>query len=93
MTCARVYRGPLCPFEVVSIFEAEGYTKYDPNYIITFLKGIVQTYIHNNVRLNNRQEGEIIMINNFELSRPVVKVGDQFIDLSRSRNLYIETLM
>ncbi len=93
MTCARVYRGPLCPFEVVNIFETEGFTKYDPKYIITFLEGIVQTYINNNVRLNNKQTGEIVMINKFELSRPVVKVGDQFIDLSKHRDLYIEFLI
>lgn len=93
MTCARVYRGPLCPFEVISIFEIEGLTKYDPKYIMTFLEGVVQTYINNNVILNNKQEGEIIMINNFELSRPIVKVGNQFVDLAKHRDLYIESLI
>ena len=29
MTAARIYRGPLCPFKVISIFETEGYQKYD----------------------------------------------------------------
>ncbi len=93
MTCARVYRGPLCPFEVVNIFETEGLTKYDPKYIMTFLEGIVQTYINNNVRLSNKQVGEIIFINKFELSRPVVRVENQYIDLSKNRDLYIEALM
>lgn len=93
MTCARVYRGPLCPFEVVNIFETEGLTKYDPKYILTFLEGIVQTYINNNVRLSNQQEGEIIMINKNQLSRPVVRIGREFVDLSRSRDLYIEAII
>ncbi len=93
MTCARVYRGPLCPFEVVSLFETEGYTKYDPKYIMTFLEGIVQTYIHNSVRLSNNIEGEIVLINRLELSRPVVKAGDQFIDLSKQRELTIDALL
>ncbi len=93
MTCARVYRGPLCPFKVVNIFETEGLTKYDPKYIMTFLEGIVQTYINNNVRLSNQQVGEIIMINRTELSRPVVRVGSDYIDLTRSRDLSIETLL
>ena len=93
MTCARVYRGPLCPFEVVSLFETEGYTKYDPKYIMTFLEGIVQTYINNNVRLSNKMEGEIVLINKFELSKPVVMVGDQFIDLSKNRELFIEAII
>ncbi len=89
MTCARVYRGPLCPFEVISIFETEGYSKYDPKYIMPFLHGIVQTYIHTGVLLNNGMSGDIIMINKMELSRPVIKVQDTFIDLSKQRDLYI----
>lgn len=93
MTCARVYRGPLCPFEVINHFETEGYLKYDTKYILTFLEGIVQTYINNSVRLNNDMEGEIVLINKFELSRPIVMVGDEFIDLSKHRNLYIQALI
>lgn len=93
MTCARVYRGPLCPFEVISTFEAEGYAKYDTKYILTFLEGIVQTYINNNVKLNNNMNGEIILINKTELSRPVVRVGEQFIDLAKHRELQITALI
>lgn len=93
MTCARVYRGPLCPFEVIHLFETEGYRKYDTRYILTFLEGIVQTYINANVRLNNDMKGEIVMINKFALSKPVVKVGSDFIDLSRQRELYIAALI
>jgi putative nucleotidyltransferase with HDIG domain len=93
MTSARVYRGPLCPFEVISIFETEGYSKYDAKYIMTFLEGIAQTYIHNNVRLNNDVTGEIVLINKLELSRPMIKSGDQFIDLYKHRNLYITCLI
>lgn len=93
MTCARVYRGPLCPFEVINLFETEGYLKYDTKYILTFLEGIVQTYINNNVRLNNNMEGQIVFINKLALSRPVVMIGDDFIDLSKHRNLHIEALI
>ncbi len=93
MTCARVYRGPLCPFEVVSIFENEGYTKYDPHFIMTFLEGITQTYIHNTVKLNNGTSGEIVFINKLELSRPVIKSGETYIDLTRQRDLSITSLV
>lgn len=93
MTCARVYRGPLCPFEVINFFETEGYLKYDTKYVLTFLEGIVHTYINHRVRLNNKMEGEIVLINKFELSRPVISCGDQYIDLSKHRDLYIEALI
>lgn len=93
MTSARVYRGPLCPFAVVNIFETEGFTKYDSKYIMTFLEGIIQTYIHNNVRLSDNQIGEVVLINKNELSRPILMVGGQFIDLSRQRNIHIEAMI
>lgn len=92
MTSARVYRGPLCPFIVVSIFESEGFFKYDPQYILIFMEGIIQTYINNDVLLSNNMVGKIILINKQELSRPVVRVGDQFIDLSKNRDLQITSL-
>lgn len=92
MTCARVYRGPLCPFEVISIFETEGYTKYDPKYIMTFMEGIVQTYINNSVKLNNGLTGEIILINKLELSRPIIRIGDDYINLMKHRDLHIVAL-
>lgn len=93
MTCARVYRGPLCPFEAITIFENEGYTKYDPKFIMTFLEGITQTYIHNTVKLNNGINGEIIFINKMELSRPIIKAGGEYIDLAKQRELQIASLV
>lgn len=92
MTCARVYRGPMCPFEVLSIFENEGFTKYDPSYITTFLQGIAQTYIHNTVKLSNGKTGKIVLINKVELSKPVILVDDTFIDLSKQRDVHITAL-
>ncbi len=93
MTAARVYRGPLCPFEVISIFESEGLSKYDTRYVMTFLEHINQTYLHNNVRLNDQSEGSIVMMNRTSLSRPVIQIGDRFVDLSREPDLYIEAIL
>lgn len=93
MTSARVYRPALSPFEAISIFESEGLQKFDPHYIMTFLEKIIQAYVGNRVRLNNKLEGEIRMINKQHLSKPVVQVGNEFIDLSKEQDLYIETIL
>lgn len=60
MTAARVYRGPLCPFTVIDIFEKEGLQKYESEYILCFLKNVVLTYIGQRVRLTNGQEGDVV---------------------------------
>ena len=93
MTAARVYRGPLCPFSVIEIFEKEGLQKYETQYILCFLENVVLTYMNNRVRLSNGLEGDIVYINRQILSKPMVKCGDQFIDLSVEKELYITEII
>ena len=93
MTAARIYRGPLCPFKVISIFESEGLQKYDSHFILTFLEHVATTYMNNRVRLNNGMEGDVIFMNRNQYSRPMLQCGDQFIDLSKVPDLYIETFV
>ena len=93
MTSTRVYRGPQCPFTVIAAFENEGFQKYEPAYILTFLKNIVNTYILHRVRLTNGEEGDVIYINPDRLSRPMVRVGDKYIDLAKEPHLRIDCLL
>lgn len=93
MTSPRVYREALCPFDAITLFENEGFQKYEPKYLITFLENIGQTYLGNHVRLSNKLEGEIIMLNKHSLSRPIIKVGDSFIDLSKIHDIHIEAIL
>lgn len=93
MTSARVYRSPVCPFKVISIFEQEGFTLYDPVYLLPFLRNVTNTYLHNTVLLSNNMQGEIVMINKHTPSRPVVKCGGETIDLSKNWDLSIEAIL
>lgn len=93
MTSARVYRPALSPFDAIRNFESVGLQKFDPHYIMTFLEGIVNSYVGNHVRLNNNAEGEIILINKQALSKPVIKSGDTFIDLSKEHHLHIVAVL
>lgn len=89
MTSARAYRDPICPFDVISLLETEGYQKYSPKYLLTFLENIVNSYLLNTVRLSDGREGTIVFINKDKLSCPTVKVGDGYVDLSKQTNLSI----
>ncbi len=89
MTAARVYRGPLCPFSVIEIFEKEGLQKYETRYILCFLENVVLTYMNNRVRLSNGMEGDIVYINRQMLSKPMIKCNNRFIDLAAEKSLSI----
>lgn len=93
MTSARVYRGPLCPFKTIEVFEDEGLQKYDTQFIMTFLENVVNTYLLNSVRLNNGEKGTIVYINKDKLSAPTVRTETDFIDLSHRKDLYIEAII
>lgn len=94
MTSARIYRSPLCPFKVIEIFEHEGLQKYDTKFIMTFLENVVSTYLHNRVLLSDGREGTIIFINKQALSRPLLKSGDTYIDLSKEpSSVVIESIL
>ena len=93
MTSARVYRGPLCPFKVISIFESEGLQKYDSEYILTFLEYVVNSYVNNRVLLSNGLVGDIVLINKMDLSHPMVHCGSHYIDLSHEHGLYVEAIL
>lgn len=89
MTSARIYRGPLCPFEVIDILVSEGLQKYDPGYYMTFMNNVVTTYLLNRVRLSDGREGEVVFINPNNPARPTVRVGDTFVDLFKETELSI----
>lgn len=93
MTSSRVYRPALSPFEAISVFESEGLQKYDPTYILIFLEKIVQAYVGNRVRLSNGREGEIRLINQHALSKPVIQLDSSFVDLSKERDLTVEAIL
>lgn len=93
MTAARVYRGALCPFEVIKIMYNDAFTKFDPAYILPFLKNVASSYIHNDVRLSDGRKGKVILINDNALHLPVVQCGDEFVDLSRSHGLSVSAII
>lgn len=93
MTSSRRYRNAICPFEVVENFERDGFLKYDPGYLMTFMEHIVESYLHNIVRLNDGREGEVVMINKLALSKPMLRIGDEFVDLSKEHGLNIEAVI
>ncbi len=93
MTSSRVYRESICPFDVINNFEKDGLHLYEIEYIMTFLKNIANTYIHSQIRLSNGVIGEIIMLNNNKLAKPVIKAGTTFIDLSKESDLKIDEIL
>lgn len=94
MTAIRKYRAPLCPFQVISEFEKDGLSKYNPKFILTFLQRIANTYQNNRVLLSDGRGAKIILLNQNHLSKPMIQLMDgTCLDLSREPGLYIKSVV
>lgn len=94
LTSNRVYQEAMTPFEAMRILEEERYEKYEMEYLLTFLEYIAEVYVGMDVRLSNGRKGTIIMANKQDLSRPLIRTKDGFLDLSKqAKDLVIKEIL
>lgn len=93
MTAKRVYRDALCPFEVIEIFEKEGFHKYDTAFLLPFLEHVVNTYLQNECLLSDARRATIVFINKEKLSHPTVLCEGKMINLAATPDLKIVALL
>lgn len=85
MTSDRSYRKKICPFEVIKNFDVQTYGKLDTQVLTVFLKNIANSYNGDYVELNTGEIAQIVFINQNMVWLPIVKSGEQYIDLSNQR--------
>jgi len=93
MTSNRVYRDKESPFEVFQLLEEDSIGTLNPVVVSAFLSNIAAYYIGDKVRLTNGEIGEIIHINPRCVSRPILKVGDEYIDMLVTKNIKIKEII
>ena len=89
MTSARTYRQSQHVFQVIHNFEQSNGFKYDNQILRPILKRLAQSQLGFTVLLNNDVTAEVILINDAKLSRPLLKSGEELIDLSVNPQLGI----
>lgn len=83
----------LSPFEVLIELSELQSKNFDPATLLTFTSRLAQTFIQCKVRLNNGQEGKIILFNKYNILRPLVQIGTGFVDLALRKDLHITELL
>ncbi len=91
MTSSRSYRQKLNPFQIIANYETEGFVKYDYAAIKSILSHIANSQLGFNVQLSNGRIGEVILINEKSLSRPLIKLSEDnsLLDLSTNKQINI----
>lgn len=89
LTSNRSYSQKLSPYMAAEILWQESFGKLDPRVSKVFFDKITNFYIGNEVILSNNERGMVVFVDPGQPTRPIVKLGDQFIDLSQQRSLTI----
>lgn len=93
MTSDRIYRKAICPFDVIHMFEREGLLKYEVKFLLPFLSTAVQAYMNTEVYLTTDEIGKVVMVNAKELSKPIIKVGSTYYDLTKESTISIDRII
>ena len=93
MTSNRPYRDKMCPFDVIRDFEMHTFGKLDTKALTTFLSNIANSYKGDFVELSNGEIGEVVFINPNRIWQPIIRVGEEFVDLSTSKDISIKEII
>lgn len=89
LTSRRVYRDRENPLIVAEYLRKESFTNLDPHIVQVFLKNISKFYVGNKVVLSNGEIGVIVYIHPQDTTKPIVKIGDAFIDFLTTKDIEI----
>lgn len=89
ITSDRFYKKGISSFKAFNVIKDESFKGLDPKISDVFMSNIASYFINNKVKLNDGRIGEVIYVNKYALNRPLIKIGDDFIDLSTDYSLDI----
>lgn len=91
LTSERVYKKRKTPFETFTEFELIGIGTgvFDTKILLTFLANISSYYTGSKVKINTGETGEVVYVPPHSISTPVVRVGNNYMDLGHLQNIKI----
>ena len=95
MTCERLYRTKQSPFIVIEMIKESEFGKFDIKVVQALIDLIVELPIGTKVELSNLERGEVMFINKYVPTRPLIKLEStgELIDLSTNRSFYITRVL
>ncbi|MCM1988144.1 HD-GYP domain-containing protein [Oceanirhabdus seepicola] len=93
MTSNKVYSSKKSPFLCLEELQSVAWNQLDGDVCAAFLKHLTTVYTGEYVRLNNGKVGKIVKLDMFNISKPLINVEEEFMDLKTRSDLYIEELL
>lgn len=93
ITSERTYRKRKTPFEAFEILKNNSMEYFDIHVMDTFLENIAACYVGSKVLLTNDEEGEILYVPPHCITKPVVSIGERYIDLSKETDIKVKAML
>ncbi|MFZ5969756.1 MAG: HD-GYP domain-containing protein [Bacillota bacterium] len=93
MTSDRVYKKRATPFEAFKMFETEGMHIFDVKIIRTFLTNLAPYFTGSKVLLNTGALGELVYIPPHNITKPIIRIGFEYVDTSERKDLRIASML
>jgi HD-GYP domain-containing protein (c-di-GMP phosphodiesterase class II) len=92
MSSKRPYHDPSPFHEIVSQMRRGIFGKLDPLIVFVFLENINKRMVGKNVVLTDGRVGKVVYLNTHNMENPLIKIKDEFIDLSKLSDIHIKEI-
>lgn len=92
MISTRVYKEKRDLLFVLKELHSLSFSELDPDITHTFIRHMVPNFIGKKVELSTGETGIIVMTHPTDFFRPLIQIGEQFVDLSTNRNYEISQI-
>ena len=89
----RPYKKAISPLMAADYLSWSSGKLFDSEVCYVFIKRLSEYFVGKTVKLSNGEEGKIIFVDTNFPTRPVVQVGDKFLDLIKDRSINVEVLL
>lgn len=95
MTCERVYRSKQSSFKVIEMINESEFGKFDIKVVRALIDIVADLPIGTIVELSNLERGEVMFVNKFAPTRPLIKLihSGEIFDLGKNRSFYISRII
>lgn len=95
MTSERIYRSKESPFKVIEMIKESEFGKFDIKVVQALIDLVTDLPIGTRVELSNLERGEVMFVNQFSPTRPLIKLEGtgEIIDLDKKRSYHISRII
>ncbi len=93
ITSERVYKGRQTPFAAFKELEKVGYDTVDPKIMMVMFTNMPRYYVGSKVKMQSGEIGEVVYVPSQCVYAPVIKVNDDFFDVSVEKDVEIKEFL